>query len=56
MGAVSQPPVGMAPDFRLPALNHKTTVQLSSFRGSPPIEAPHLPLVANALLSGTWQS
>ena len=27
----------MAPDFRLPTLDHTTTVQLSSFRGSQPV-------------------
>jgi hypothetical protein len=27
----------MAPDFRLPTLDHKATVQLSSFRGSQPV-------------------
>jgi hypothetical protein len=27
----------MAPDFRLPTLDHTSTVQLSSFRGSQPV-------------------
>ena len=30
-------PGDMAPDFRLPTLDHKNTVQLSSFRGSRPV-------------------
>lgn len=30
-------PGDMAPDFRLPTLDHKDTVQLSSFRGSRPV-------------------
>ena len=30
-------PGDMAPDFRLPSLDHKSTVQLSSYRGSRPV-------------------
>jgi hypothetical protein len=30
-------PGGMAPDFRLPTLDHQATVQLSSFRGVKPV-------------------
>ncbi len=30
-------PGDMAPDFRLPTVDHKETVQLSSFRGSRPV-------------------
>jgi len=30
-------PGDMAPDFRLPTLDHTATVQLSSFRGSQPV-------------------
>lgn len=30
-------PGDLAPDFRLPALDHKSTVQLSSYRGSRPV-------------------
>jgi hypothetical protein len=30
-------PGDLAPDFRLPTLDHKSTVQLSSYRGSRPV-------------------
>ena len=30
-------PGDLAPDFRLPSLDHKSTVQLSSYRGSRPV-------------------
>jgi hypothetical protein len=30
-------PGDLAPDFRLPALDHKSSVQLSSYRGSRPV-------------------
>ena len=30
-------PGDLAPDFRLPALDHKSAVQLSSYRGSRPV-------------------
>jgi hypothetical protein len=35
--AGSLKPGDTAPDFRLPTLDHKETVQLSSFRGSRPV-------------------